>query len=415
MDRPPTLVREPSCAARRRQGRRATTWRAAALPEDQWERLPASAIAPNGRTALKDYLIANGRQAGRAGRRGPADRAGGRRRSPTTGSATGSSSRSPTRRGRIVSLRRPGHGSRRPRQIPERAGEPRSSTRARPLYGLPEARKLLHAPQAAATAETPIAGGRGLYGRHRLPAGGHAGGGADGHGPDRGADGACCGGCHPEPTLVLRRRQGGPVAPPSRHRPGAAAAEARPIVPLRPAGPAARTPTTCCASSGAPALRQPLAADHGRSSRPCSHREARPPSRWTPPSARPGFKAAAARRRPRAIAGQGPGRRQYRRELFERLRRRLSLRAVRSRPRAGRATARAPMDAVASAVRRRCLRQTAEGAQAMQSLQPLDRAGGRGPGPRQRIDDPERLDDHLEAIASPRLRRSGRWMDWRRR
>ena len=50
-------------------------------------------------------------------------------------------------------------------------------------------------PQAAGHLETGRpGGGRGLYGCHRLSEGGHSGGRAHGHGPDRGADGAAVAG-----------------------------------------------------------------------------------------------------------------------------------------------------------------------------------------------------------------------------
>ncbi|ELR04087.1 hypothetical protein GMDG_08987, partial [Pseudogymnoascus destructans 20631-21] len=78
-------------------------------------------------------------------------------------------------------------------------------------------------------------GGRGLYGRDRLPPGRNPGRGAHGHGPDRGADGAAVAGLA-RAGAVLRRRRRRTAGGLSRHRAGPAAAQVRALVSLRPAG-----------------------------------------------------------------------------------------------------------------------------------------------------------------------------------
>ncbi len=125
-------------------------------------------------------------------------------------------------------LRRPGAGPRRPREIPERTGD----------RALPQGRRALRhggGAQAAARGRRRRApgGGRGLYGRDRLPTCGRRRRGPAGHRPDRRPDGSALEAA-PGADPVLRRRRRGPPGRQPGHRPGLAAAEARQVLPLRP-------------------------------------------------------------------------------------------------------------------------------------------------------------------------------------
>ena len=102
------------------------------------------AAGPHGAEGLPGR---QGRAAGRAGRDRPADRAGGRRRAlrplPRPDHLPD------RRRARTDHLvRRPGDGSAGPRQVPERPGDARSSTRATSSTACSEARKILAAAPA---------------------------------------------------------------------------------------------------------------------------------------------------------------------------------------------------------------------------------------------------------------------------
>ena len=142
--RPPSGSR-PSCAGRPAREARAYLEKRG-LPEKEWARFRLG-YSPAGRTALKDYLVAKGAQARRAGRDRPADRAGGRRRAlrplPRPDHLP---DRRRARAGGLV--RRPGDGSAGPRQVPERPGDralpqgpPRSTAWPRRARSSPHARE----------------------------------------------------------------------------------------------------------------------------------------------------------------------------------------------------------------------------------------------------------------------------------
>ena len=203
---------------------------------------------------------------------------------------------------------------------------------------------------------------------------------------------------------VFRRRRGRTAGGLSRHRPGPAAAEARPVVPLRPAGrrPGPRRHPArqgrAGPASGAdrdPALRRGAVPEGGARS-----------SRWIRPSAGPGSRGGCARP-PSAIQDKDLAE-QYRRELFDRFDALFPAppRAAGSRPRrqGGRWRPGPPPK----------LGQTAEGAQAMQSLsrsiEPVAAALAHGAHRRSGADGRP-----SGGHRSPRLRRSVRWTGWRRR
>ncbi|MEH0198048.1 DNA primase [Caulobacter sp. CCNWLY153] len=125
-----------------------------ALPEDQWSRFRIG-FAPNGRTALKDYLVAKGAKPGDLVEAGlliapedggaPYDRFRDRIIFPITDT-----------RGKVVSF---GGRAMDPNARAKYLNGPETSLfhKSRVLYGLYDARKLLHAAQAAApTEQTPM-------------------------------------------------------------------------------------------------------------------------------------------------------------------------------------------------------------------------------------------------------------------
>lgn len=125
-----------------------------ALPEDQWSRFRLG-FSPNGRTALKDYLVAKGAAPGELVEAGlliapedggaPYDRFRDRIIFPITDT-----------RGRVVSF---GGRAMDPAARAKYLNGPETTLfhKGRLLYGLYEARKLLHAAQAAApTEQTPL-------------------------------------------------------------------------------------------------------------------------------------------------------------------------------------------------------------------------------------------------------------------
>ena len=239
--------------------------------------VPAGLLAagPHRAEGLSDR---QGRAARRAGRDRPADRAGGRRRSPTTASATGSSSRSPTPRGRIISF---GGRAMDPQARAKYLNGPESPVfhKGHQLYGLSEARKIIAA--APSDEHPPLVVVEGYMDVIACQRGGDPGGGADGHGADRRADGDALA-PPPGADALLRRRPGRAPGRRAQHGPRAAAAEGRPQLPVRHRR-GRQGSRRGAARAGARGAEGPARQDHAASPRPCSSASATP-SRWTRPS-----------------------------------------------------------------------------------------------------------------------------------
>ena len=171
-----------------------------------------------------------GRQARRAGGGGPAHRPGGRGRRALRSLPRPDHLPDHRRAWADRVVRRPCARSPGARQVPERAGDAALPQGLDPLPAAGGAK----APPHAGRRGCRLGGGGGLHGRHRLPAGGDRRGRAARHRAHRGADGgalAVGGGAR----ALLRRRRRGPARRPQGDRPGAAAPEAGPLLPLRPA------------------------------------------------------------------------------------------------------------------------------------------------------------------------------------
>ena len=239
---------------RRPAGREARDYLARrGLPEDQWKRFRLG-YAPGGRSGLKDYLIAKGalpQQLIEAGLLiapddggAPYDRFRERIIFPI---ADG--------RGRIVSF---GGRALDPEAKAKYLNGPETPVfhKGRVLYGLAEARKLMHAAGDDA-ALVVVEGYMDVIACQRA---GVAARGLHGHGADRGADGgalAAASGADP----LLRRRPGGPRGGVSGHRPGPASAEARPQLQVRPAA-GRQGPGRRAARRGRGGAEDPTGPDH---------------------------------------------------------------------------------------------------------------------------------------------------------